>query len=80
MSWKCGECNARENKDEDVVVDAVCHHCGKPLCRKDQRTVAVDEAFADTEFDTGGSREAVHCDTCRKTYHPRTTTAVRQPA
>ena len=72
------ERNAKQDKDDSVIVDAVCHHCGKPLCRRDQWMVTVDEAFADTEFETVWSRQAVHCDACRRTHHPRVVTPVRQ--
>ncbi|WP_372669598.1 hypothetical protein [Amycolatopsis kentuckyensis] len=64
------------------MVDAVCHHCGKPLCREHQMVVALDEAFtptrlADTVLSTGLDGSAigfgVHCESCRRAHHGRAT-------
>ena len=65
MPWECGECNAKENKK--TRVDAVCHHCGKPLCR-DDRVLIADFVFASESGAIG--REAVHCRPCRRQHHP----------
>jgi hypothetical protein len=65
MPWACGECNARE--DRQVRIDGVCHHCGKLLCRADQKLV-VDFVFADEDGPLG--REAVHCRSCAHEHHP----------
>jgi hypothetical protein len=74
MAWECNDCDAREDSDGKVVVDAVCHHCGKPLCRSHQLAV-LDDAFAVTESDglIPVDRIAVHCESCRRAHHPRTT-------
>lgn len=76
MPWECGECGAVEGKDKVTVegkevvvtVDVICHHCGKPLCQK-HRIQIVDDAFSSD--DKPVSREAYHCDECKKAYHPR---------
>ena len=47
MAWECGECNNRKD------IDAVCHHCGKPLCGEDQVWIA-DFVFADETGAIGG--------------------------
>jgi hypothetical protein len=61
MAWECAECNTPDRK-----IDAVCHHCGKPLCRAD-RIVIIDDAFASTRAQRGPA--AVHCRACRRRYH-----------
>ncbi|HET6289346.1 MAG TPA: hypothetical protein VFG15_21680 [Amycolatopsis sp.] len=75
MAWECGDCNAREDEEKGVAVDAVCHHCGKPLCREHQVIVGIDEAFAAPPevLPIPGNRSAVHCDTCNRTHHVRAT-------
>lgn len=77
MTWKCVDCNVPENRDpqlgparseEHVVVDAVCHHCGRPLCRKN-RVLILDEVFSDgLGLPTATS---FHCKECYRTYHDR---------
>ena len=52
MSWECAEC--RRGEGQRTLIDAVCHHCGKLLCREDRSVIA------DTAFDPPGG-EAVHC-------------------
>lgn len=70
MSWECVECNAPDSK-----VDAVCHHCGKPLCR-DDRVVIIDDAFASI---SGQRRQvAAHCRSCRRRYHPSAISQARK--
>ncbi len=64
MSWECAECNAREG--QQTRIDAVCHHCGKPLCRGDRVEIA-DLDFASTPGQTG--QVAVHCRPCKRLYH-----------
>lgn len=67
MTWKCIECQKAEG-EKDVVVDAVCHHCGMPLCRQHQRVI-LDDCFSRA---TGPlDRSAVHCGACHQHYHPR---------
>ena len=68
MAWECGVCDAVEGRD-NVKVDAVCHHCGKPLCQKHQKFHFVDDAFSIN--DTPVNRQAYHCEACKKLYHPR---------
>jgi hypothetical protein len=65
MSWHCAECHAPE--DSVNRVDAVCHHCGKPLCRQDQ-VLIPDEAFAPASGPS--DRNAVHCRPCHRQFHP----------
>ncbi|MBB5851102.1 hypothetical protein ACFQ05_37400 [Amycolatopsis umgeniensis] len=74
MVWKCGDCNTREG-EEEVVIDAVCHHCGKPLCGRHQKVVETDEGFAEPRSDAPVSviRSAVHCETCVQAHHSRAT-------
>ncbi|MEV4051749.1 hypothetical protein AB0J55_11240 [Amycolatopsis sp. NPDC049688] len=74
MTWKCGDCDAEESSDGKVLVDAVCHHCGKPLCRSHQQSV-IDDAFAATDSTRliPVNRIAVHCESCRRAHHPRAT-------
>jgi hypothetical protein len=69
MAWECAECNSKESGGKKI--DAVCHHCGKPLCREDQVEI-LDNAFS------GAAPTAIHCDSCRRKYHhgsPRLTWA-----
>jgi hypothetical protein len=61
MAWECAECNAKESAASQI--DAVCHHCGKPLCRDDQLRI-VDNAFSAAAI-------AVHCAACKARYHAR---------
>lgn len=65
MTWECAECHRPEEKG--VRIDAVCHHCGKPLCRED-RVLVSDRAFTSTG-EVGA--EAAHCRSCKSEYHPR---------
>ena len=67
MAWECAECGEIE-KPPKVLIDAVCHHCGKPLCRKcrDRNNTITDPAFAQTG---NRSRTAYHCVACRRQYH-----------
>jgi hypothetical protein len=48
--------------DEDVQVDAICHHCGKLLCRTHQYA-RIDEVFS--QGGRAGPAEAVHCIDCQ---------------
>lgn len=65
MAWECAECNEPEHGS--FVVDAVCHHCGKPLCQKDQ-IIIYDDAFS--AEDGPIDRKASHCRECQRHYHP----------
>ena len=64
MAWECAECGHRE--DRHVRVDAVCHHCGKLLCRDDRVEIA-DLAFAGTPGPI--PRTAIHCRRCKQRHH-----------
>lgn len=66
MAWECAECSSRETDDGDVNINAVCHHCGKPLCRRD-RVEFIDSAFS-LEYGVTG-RAAFHCRRCRRRHH-----------
>jgi hypothetical protein len=66
VTWECAECNASEGRG--VRIDAVCHHCGKPLCR-DDRLVIADVAFAPTAGEM--DQTAVHCRLCGRQHHSR---------
>lgn len=63
MKWECAECRAVES--DDVRVEVVCHHCGKPLCQ-DHRVAIADPAFHAERPDP---RIAYHCAACKKLYH-----------
>lgn len=65
--WECAECNSRETDSGTVRINAVCHHCGKPLCQKD-RTQIIDNAFSSEHGPAG--RSAFHCRPCRRLHHP----------
>jgi hypothetical protein len=64
MTWECAECNVEDRQNR---IDAICHHCGKPLCRNDQ-VLIPDNAFAASSGEA--SQVAVHCRTCRRQHHP----------
>lgn len=64
MAWECADCHTPES--QGTRIDAVCHHCGKPLCRED-RVLLPDYVFAASPGDVGA--EAVHCRSCRREYH-----------
>jgi hypothetical protein len=64
MAWECAECHARESRGNRI--DAVCHHCGKLLCR-DDRVLIADLAFAGSRG--GTDQVAVHCRPCKEQYH-----------
>jgi hypothetical protein len=62
MVWECDVCN--EKQDEI----AVCHHCGRLLCRRHQQVIIE---FALSRVDGPIERKACHCKSCRKRYHFR---------
>ena len=64
MALRCAYCN---NSD----VEFVCHHCGKPLCKKNLqcRVEISDSAFGAS---SGSSVVAVHCRECWQRFHPGT--------
>lgn len=63
MVWECAECNVKESADRKI--DAVCHHCGKPLCRDDRIEIA-DNAFSNVG---SAGPTAIHCRACRRKHH-----------
>jgi hypothetical protein len=66
MTWECAECQASDAQRNRI--DAVCHHCGKLLCRQDRQVIA------DVAFDPAGgeaNQTAVHCRACLRRYHTR---------
>ena len=81
MSWSCGACrrihkDSTTDEEDRTVVDAVCHHCGKPLCTwqpdddcdgEPCQHWILDEAFAG---DGGEPVPACHCRDCLRTQHP----------
>jgi hypothetical protein len=69
MAW---ECDCRQNE-----MFAVCHHCGKPLCRT-HGAVITDDDFS--PGDPPSVRSAVHCQGCWDKYHPRAQEVERQEA
>jgi hypothetical protein len=62
--WECGDCSQPETRTRRV--DAVCHHCGIPLCREHQRRL-LDPAFSGALI--GKGLWAVHCADCRTRHH-----------
>ena len=64
VAWECAECHAREERG--CRIDAVCHHCGKLLCR-DDRVLIADFAFASASGEA--DQAAVHCRSCKSQYH-----------
>ncbi len=64
MSWECAVCNTRE--DQHNRIDAVCHHCGKPLCRGDRMEIA-DYMFTNAPGRIG--QAAWHCKQCKDEHH-----------
>jgi hypothetical protein len=76
VTWECAECHATE--DQRTRIDAVCHHCGKPLCHDDQ-VLIPDLAFAASAGNV--SAEAVHCQSCKRRHHkmPTISLGVAEP-
>jgi uncharacterized protein with PIN domain len=68
LSWECSHCGKKE-PDDGVVIDAVCHHCGRPLCSKDR--IAIDDEVFDSRA-VPRAAVAFHCEECRKRFHPYT--------
>ena len=67
MTLECAVCNTPDGKDGKAL-DAVCHHCGKPLCQE-HRVLILDEQFANRGVPV--PRAAYHCSACRQAHHPR---------
>ena len=57
MAYRCGDCG-------EPKIEAVCHHCGRPLCEKHQVKIR-DGAFSSTHR----IAEAYHCGSCREKFH-----------
>jgi hypothetical protein len=51
----------------------VCHHCGKPVCDQHGLVVSADDAFDDSDEDSGKRvpQPAMHCKQCADEHHPR---------
>lgn len=65
---ECGECAAVDGRRVEGTmqiahVDAVCHHCGKPLCQ-DHQVFLADDAFS--PGDSGHPATACHCSDHRR--------------
>jgi hypothetical protein len=65
--WTCAVCNKHEDGHK-VRIEAVCHHCGRPLCHDDRERLS-DDAFSDLPGPT--ARDAFHCKECRLRHHGR---------
>jgi hypothetical protein len=65
MTWKCAVCGEVDGR-KNIVVNAVCHHCGKPLCEKHQ-VIVQDRDFG--HDDDNPRVWAVHCKECRRKHH-----------
>lgn len=66
LTWECSHCGKKEPED-GVVIDVVCHHCGRPLCSADRI------AIHDEVFDYQSQPRAVmafHCEQCKRRFHP----------
>ena len=77
MTWMCVDCNTLETREpstgparteDEVVVDAVCHHCGRPVCRTN-RFLITDDTFA-AEPGTPPAA-SFHCKECYRRHHDR---------
>jgi len=77
VTWICVDCNTPETRDpstgrsmseDEVVVDAVCHHCGRPICLKNRYLIA-DEVFP-APLGTEPTR-TYHCKECYQRHHDR---------
>jgi hypothetical protein len=68
MAWECADCGTQEKGE---IKHPVCHHCGKPVCRK-HREMVDDDAFG-SSADPTATRVAVHCLDCRASFHPEAT-------
>jgi hypothetical protein len=68
MAWKCADCGSKEKGESKMPI---CHHCGKPVCKK-HREMITDDAFS-VSADPTATRVAVHCLDCRASFHPEAT-------
>jgi hypothetical protein len=79
MSWTCGECRRTHGEREtgnggpeiEVEVNALCHHCGKPLCNRETDSGSCqfwvpDDAFS---IEDDSLPVACHCRECAETHH-----------
>lgn len=82
MTWKCGDCGRLEERRaegaerESVVVDAVCHHCGMPLCDWEGEGGACQHWLEDEVLGASNGL-ACHCRACASRHHPRVVRARR---
>lgn len=89
MSWSCGACrrvhkDPAVDDDERILVDAVCHHCGKPLCtwepdEDDSEGGPCQNWIFDDAFTAEGDEPvaACHCRDCLGAQHPTARTIAR---
>jgi hypothetical protein len=63
MTWKCAICGETDGVNGGIV-NAVCHHCGRLLCRRHQ-IIIRDPAFS---RDKGFRASAVHCPNCKNRH------------
>lgn len=82
MTWTCGECGRADGQKEtgtggdfEVAVNALCHHCGKPLCNLDRDVGSCQLWIPDDAFCADGKPlpPACHCRDCARTHHPGAT-------
>lgn len=66
MAWECADCGEKEQPNMKIPV---CHHCGKPVCKR-HREMIQDDAFSARD-DSNTSRVAVHCLDHKREFHPR---------
>ncbi|MEW5988033.1 MAG: hypothetical protein AB1791_15480, partial [Chloroflexota bacterium] len=60
----CGRCGTTAG------VEVVCHHCGRPLCRR-HRIQAMDRTLKNENGKNADGKKvsAYHCRECRRKYH-----------
>jgi hypothetical protein len=71
MTWECSDCGQKELGGSKITV---CHHCGRPVCKR-HREMIDDDAFSWS--DQVATRVAVHCLDCLQVFHPQA--ADREP-
>lgn len=65
MTWHCDQCARSE---DDVEIEACCHHCGNLLCTECRQEI-LDDALVGRRV--GTDLAAFHCGPCRREHHPR---------
>jgi hypothetical protein len=66
MAWECSDCGQKEPNGSKITI---CHHCGRPVCKR-HRQMVDDDAFSWS--DQAVTRVAVHCLDCWQIFHPQT--------